>query len=81
MPKKINRVKKFKRWTGAVGGAVDGALNVAEKGLNVAEKAKKMMGYKNVGLVKRTGVAKLHKNEIVLSAPQVKSLKKLMNQK
>ena len=78
MARKINRVKKFKRWVGAIGGAVDGALNVADKGLNVAEKAKKMMGYKNGGLVKRTGVAKLHKNEIVLSVEQVNSLKKLL---
>ena len=79
--KNINRVKKFKRWTGAIGGAVDGALNVADKALNVAEKAKKITGYKNGGVVKRTGLAKLHKNEIVLSSSQVKSLKKLINQK
>ena len=81
MARKINRVKKFKRWTGAIGGAADGALNLAEKGLNVAEKTKKIMGYEKGGLVKRTGLAKLHKNEIVLSSSQVKSLKKLINQK
>ena len=81
MPRKINRIKKFKRVRGASGGAAEGALNLAEKGLNVAEKTKKIMGYKNGGVVKRTGLAKLHKNEIVLSSSQAQSLKKLINQK
>lgn len=70
----VNRVKKFKRWTGAINGAVDGALNVGEKAIKMG----KMMGYKNGGKVKRTGVAKLHRGEIVLSNPQVKLLKKLL---
>ena len=76
--KNINRIKKFKRVMGAIGGVADGALNLVEKGLNVAEKAKKITGYKNGGVVKRTGLAKLHKNEIVLSVKQVNSLKKLL---
>ena len=76
--KNINRVKKFKRWTGAIGGAADGALNLVDKGLNVADKAKKITGYEKGGLVKKTGLAKLHKNEIVLSVKQVNSLKKLL---
>ena len=81
MARKINRVKKFKKWTSAIGNAADSALDLAEKGLNVAEKTKKIMGYKNGGVVKKTGLAKLHKNEIVLSSSQVQSLKKLINQK
>ena len=81
MPKKINRVKKFKRVMGAIGSVADGALNLADKALNVGEKTKKIMGYEKGGLVKRTGLAKLHKNEIVLSSSQVQSLKKLINQK
>ena len=81
MPRKINRIKKFKRVMGAIGSVADGALNLVDKGLNVAEKAKKITGYKNGGVVKKTGLAKLHKNEIVLSSSQVKSLKKLINHK
>ena len=81
MARKINRIKKFKRVMGAIGNVTDGALNLVDKGLNVAEKAKKITGYEKGGLVKRTGLAKLHKNEIVLSSSQVKSLKNLINQK
>ena len=80
----VNRVKKFKRVMGAIGGVADGALNLTDKALNVGEKAMKMktmMGFKNGGKVKKNMVAKLHRGEIVLSAKQVGSLKKLMNQK
>jgi hypothetical protein len=80
----VNRVKKFKKWTGAIGGVADGALNLTDKALNVGEKAMKMktmMGYKNGGKVKRTGAALLHRGEVVLSVKQVGTLKKLMNQK
>ena len=78
MARKINRIKKFNRVMGAIGGAADGLLNLTDKALNVAEKAKKITGYKNGGVVKKTGLAKLHKNEIVLSVKQVNSLKKLL---
>ena len=80
----VNRVKKFKRVMGAIGGVADGALNLTDKALNVGEKAMKMktmIGFKNGGKVKKNMVAKLHRGEIVLSAKQVGSLKKLMNQK
>jgi hypothetical protein len=80
----VNRVKKFKKWTGAIGNVADGALNLTDKALNVGEKAmkmKSMMGYKNGGKVKRTGAALLHRGEVVLSVKQVGALKKLMNQK
>ena len=80
----VNRVKKFKKWTGAIGGVADGALNLTDKALNVGEKAMKMktlMGYKKGGKVKRTGAAMLHRGEVVLSVKQVGALKKLMNQK
>ena len=77
----VNRVKKFKRVMGAIGGVADGALNLTDKALNVGEKAMKMktmIGFKNGGKVKKNMVAKLHKNEIVLSVKQVNSLKKLL---
>ena len=77
----VIRVKKFKRVMGAIGGVADGALNLTDKALNVGEKAMKMktmIGFKNGGKVKKNMVAKLHKNEIVLSVKQVNSLKKLL---
>ena len=77
----VNRVKKFKRVMGAIGGVADGAFNLTDKALNVGEKAMKMktmIGFKNGGKVKKNMVAKLHKNEIVLSVKQVNSLKKLL---
>ena len=77
----VNRVKKFKRVMGAIGGVADGALNLTDKALNVGEKAMKMktmIGFKNGGKVKKNMVAKLHKNELVLSVKQVNSLKKLL---
>jgi hypothetical protein len=43
-----------------------------------AMKMKTMIGFKNGGKVKKNMVAKLHKNEIVLSVKQVNSLKKLL---
>ena len=36
-------------------------------------------GYKKGGRVKRTGLARLHKNEVVLTASAAKSLRKLLN--
>ena len=78
MARKINRIKKFKRVMGAIGSVADGALNLVDKGLNVAEKAKKITGYKNGGVVKKTGLAKLHSGEVVLSTKQVNLLKKIL---
>lgn len=80
----VNRVKKFKRVMGAIGGVADGALNLTDKALNVGEKAMKMktmVGYKGGGKVKKTGAALLHRGEVVLSVKQVKALKKIMTQK
>ena len=52
----VNRVKKFKRVMGAIGGVADGALNLTDKALNVGEKAMKMktmIGFKNGGKVEK----------------------------
>ena len=65
--KMVNRVKKMKRWTGAI-------ADMGEKAITLG----KMAGFKNGGKVKKNMVAKLHKNEVVLSAKQVKSLKNLL---
>jgi hypothetical protein len=36
-------------------------------------------GYKKGGRVKRTGLARVHKGEVVLTASAAKSLRKLLN--
>ena len=62
----VNRVKKFKRVMGAIGGVADGALNLTDKALNVGEKAmkmKSMIGYQKGGKVKRTGACNLDKED------------------
>ena len=38
-------------------------------------------GYKKGGKVRKTGIALVHKGEIVLSAPKVKMLRKLLGKK
>lgn len=79
----VNRVKKMKKW---VAGIKDVAQSLMGKEMSRAINSKAVGAvnalpqFKKGGKVKKTGLAKLHKNEIVLSAPQVKALKKIMNQ-
>ena len=72
----VNRVKKFKRVMGAIGGVADGALNLTDSFVGEkAMKMKTMMGYQKGGKVKRTGAAMLHRGEVVLNVKQVGALK------
>ena len=79
----VNRIKKFKKWTGAI---KDVAQSLMGKDMSRAINAKAVgavnaiPAFKKGGRVRKTGIARVHKNEIVLSAPQVKALKKIMNQ-
>ena len=79
----VNRVKKMKKW---VSGIKDVAQSLMGKDMSRAIGAKTLgavnaiPAFKKGGKLKKTGLAKLHKNEIVLSAPQVKALKRIMNQ-
>lgn len=79
----VNRVKKMKKW---VSGIKDVAQSLMGKDMSRAIGAKALGAvnaipqFKKGGRVRKNTLAKLHKNEIVLSAPQVKALKKIMNQ-
>ena len=79
----VNRIKKFKKWTGAIKDAAQSLMG-KEMSRAISSKAvgavNAIPAFKKGGKVRKTGLAKLHKNEIVLSAPQVKALKKIMNQ-
>ena len=74
-----NRVKKAGRWTKAIS---DGSKTLMGKSLSraVNDRAKTAVyqSYAIGGVVKKTGLARVHKNEIVIPASSAKVLKKLM---
>ena len=74
----VNRVKKMGRITG---GIRDGARTlIGNRLINDANsKARaQIQSYAVGGTVKRTGLAKVHKNEIVIPAKTAKMLKRIM---
>ena len=78
----VNRIKKMKKWVSAIKG-VGQSLMGKEISRAVGAKAlgavNAIPSFKKGGKVKKTGLARLHKNEVVLTAAQAKSLKKIMN--
>lgn len=83
----VNRVKKGMRHIALIKSAGRQLLGKdlsrsisggAVSQVNALSSPNPIPGYKNGGKVKKTGIALVHKNEIVLSASQVKSLKKLL---
>jgi hypothetical protein len=75
----VNRVRKIGRYVGAI---KEGYHSLMGKDLSKAVNKKAVSAidsYKKGGKVKRTAKALLHKNEVVLSVPQVKMLKKLLH--
>jgi len=88
----VNRVKKMARISGAISGMSKQLLgkNIsraisqgASKNINAASDAyaspNPIPGYKKGGKVKRTGIARVHKGEVVLTASAAKTLRKLLN--
>ncbi len=74
----VNRGKKATKWVGLV---KDGYHTLMGKDLSRAVNQKAVGAvdsYKKGGKVKRTGLARLHKGEIVLTVSQAKSLKKAL---
>ena len=77
----VNRMKKMGRVTR---GIRDGARTLLGNALinDANTKARSQIAsYKVGGTVKRTGLARLHKNEIVIPASTAKVLKRLMKKK
>ena len=78
----VNRVKKIGRYVGAI---KEGYHSLMGKDLSRAVN-KKAVGiveaspnaYKKGGKVKKTGRALVHKNEVILPASTVRTLKKLL---
>ncbi len=73
-----NRVKKAGRWTGAIKGGAQTLLGKKLIGDVNRQMRSQVQSYAVGGVVKRTGLAKVHKNEIVIPASTAKVLKKLM---
>jgi translation initiation factor 2B subunit (eIF-2B alpha/beta/delta family) len=84
----VNRMKKAARVVsmlksttrGLLGKDLAGAINKsAVDQVNAYNSPNLIPGYKKGGRVKRTGIARLHKGEVVLTASAAKTLKKLLN--
>ena len=84
----VNRVKKMARISGAISGMSKTLLGKnlsravssgAVDQINALASPNPIPGYKKGGRVKRTGLARLHKNEVVLTASAAKQLRKLLN--
>jgi hypothetical protein len=83
----VNRVKKMSRITGAIadtyhtlaGRKISKAVN---RGVAQQIKAQTSMnpipGFKTGGTVKKTGLIRAHKGEVVITASAAKALKKIM---
>ena len=84
----VNRIKKMGRVIGAIksgsrqllGKDLSRAVSSgAVSQVNALSSPNPIPGYKKGGRVKRTGLARVHKNEVVLTASAAKSLRKLLN--
>ena len=73
-----NRVKKSARWTGAIKGGAQTLVGKKLIGDINRQMRSQVQSYAVGGTVKRTGLARVHKNEIVIPASTAKVLKKLM---
>jgi hypothetical protein len=80
----VNRIKKIGRYVGAI---KEGAKQLLGKEVSRAVSSRAaqavaaeppMPSFKKGGLVKKTGPARLHKGERVLTVAQVASLKKML---
>lgn len=87
----VNRVKKMARISGAISGMSKTLLgkNIsraisqgASKNITSSADAyaspNPIPGYRKGGKVKRTGIARVHKGEVVLTASAAKTLRKLL---
>jgi len=78
---RVNGVKKMGRWIGAI---KSGYHQLLGKDLSAAvnKKAVAAVGsiptFKKGGVVKRTGLARVHKGELIIPAKKAKALKKLL---
>ena len=73
-----NRVKKAGRWTGAIKGGAQTLLGKKLIGDVNSQMRNQVQSYAKGGVIKRTGLIRAHKGEIVINASTAKALKGLM---
>ena len=74
----VNRVKKSGRWTGAIKGGAQTLLGKKLIGDVNRQMRTQVQSYAVGGTVRRTGLARVHKNEIVIPAKTAQMLKRIM---
>ena len=83
----VNRIKKMGRVIGAIksgsrqllGKDLSRAVSSGAVGqVNAMASPNPIPGYKKGGKVKRTGIARVHKGEVVITASAAKTLRKLL---
>jgi hypothetical protein len=80
----VNRMKKMDRISGGIANVAQNLLGkklsraISGAATNQVKMAGSYPAFKNGGRVKRTGLAKVHKGEVVLTKTAAKTLKKLL---
>ena len=80
----VNRVKKMDRISGGIATVAQNLLGkqvgraISGTAANQIKMAGSIPMYKNGGRVRKTGLAKVHKGEVVLTKNAAKTLKKLL---
>ena len=74
----VNRVSKAGRWTGAIKSGAQTLLGKKLIGDVNRQLRTQVQSYAVGGTVKKTGLARVHKNEIVIPAKTAQMLKRIM---
>ena len=74
----VNRVSKAGRWTGAIKSGANTLIGKRLIGDVNSKMRSQVQSYAKGGVIKRTGLIRAHKGEIVINAKTAKALKGLM---
>ena len=74
----VNRVSKAGRWTGAIKSGAQTLVGKRLIGDVNRQMRSQVQSYAVGGVIKRTGIIRAHKGEIVINAKTAKALKSIM---
>ena len=74
----VNRVSKAGRWTGAIKTGAQTLIGKRLIGDVNSQMRSQVQSYAKGGVIKRTGLIRAHKGEIVINAKTAKAIKSLM---
>ena len=74
----VNRVSKAGRWTGAIKSGAQTLIGKRLIGDVNSQMRSQVQSYAKGGVIKKTGIIRAHKGEIVINAKIAKALKGLM---